>query len=55
MNRIVGKASQGKARGRENRFNLLRGREAANAVEDVAGLFFGQHERQSVIGDFATW
>ena len=43
MDGVVGKASQSKARAGENRFDLVGGREAANPVEDVGGLFFGQH------------
>jgi hypothetical protein len=44
MNSVIRKAGQGEARTREDGLDLIGGREAANAVEDVTGLFFGQHE-----------
>ena len=43
MNGVVGKASQGKAGAGKDGFDLVGGREAANAVEDISGFFFGQH------------
>ncbi len=45
MNGVVGETGQGEAGTGENGFDLVGGREAANAVEEVGGLFFGQHQR----------
>jgi hypothetical protein len=43
MDGIISKASQRKPRPREEDFDLIRGRNPANAVENVGGLYLGQH------------
>src|SRR5580658_3979997 len=43
MNDVVGKASQGEARASEDGFDLVRGREAADSVENVGGFFSRKH------------
>src|SRR5208337_5445268 len=43
MNGVVGEASQGEAGAGEDGFDLVGGREAANSIKDVCGLFAGQH------------
>src|SRR5438270_5041540 len=52
MNRVIRETSQREPAAREKNLDLIRTRELANAIEDFAGLFAGQHR---VVYDSASF